>query len=111
MFLSYGGLRGSVGIALAINFYRTVLDKTRDDPSAQAYAVLASQFVFMSGGISLLSLLVNGTTAGMNTKVLCNVSESQKRVPNPIASSRPNSDGPRSWQALGLWAQQSAPDF
>jgi len=61
-FLGYGGLRGSVGVALAVNFYRTISQQAGGE-SPERY--LAAVFMFCSGGISLLSLLVNGTTAGI----------------------------------------------
>lgn len=60
VFLSFGGLRGSVGIALAVNFYNNV----RSNATTFEEHRLASVFVFLSGGISLLSLLINGTAAG-----------------------------------------------
>jgi len=47
LFLSFGGLRGSVGIALAVSFYRTIDTNTSND---EDYAI-AAQFVFMSGGM------------------------------------------------------------
>jgi NhaP-type Na+/H+ or K+/H+ antiporter len=56
-FLAFGGLRGAVGIALAASLFRNVQQHTCDDESA-------TRLVFLSGGISLGTLLINGTAAG-----------------------------------------------
>jgi NhaP-type Na+/H+ or K+/H+ antiporter len=60
IFLGYGGLRGAVGIALAVSFSSAVFSST-DDLDTRALAVTLE---YISGGVALLTLLVNGTTAG-----------------------------------------------
>jgi len=65
-FIAYGGLRGAVGIALAVSLLRTVseLSTQLEDQS------FALELVFMSGGISLLTLSINGTLAGPVLRLL-----------------------------------------
>jgi len=66
IFLSYGGIRGAVSIALALNFYREVYQNSIDARERQS----AASFMFMAGGVSLLSLMFKGTTAGPVLKAL-----------------------------------------
>jgi len=61
VFQSFGGLRGAVGIALAIALDSEVIHGTvRTDPR-RAYT---SQLFGITGGISLLTLFINGIAAG-----------------------------------------------
>lgn len=66
--MSYGGLRGAVGIALALTLNATIYDQTDgSDETHLEYMKFrddTARLFGMSGGISLLTLLVNGVTAG-----------------------------------------------
>lgn len=82
-FQIYGGLRGAVGIALAIaidNETKVVAENYDEDFSAQTDAV--RQLYQMVGGIALLTLAINGTTAGpMLIKLgLAESSEARHRI-------------------------------
>jgi len=67
VFQSFGGLRGAVGIALAIALDNEVIHETvRIDPRR----VFTSQLFGITGGISLLTLFVNGVLAGPLLKKL-----------------------------------------
>ena len=59
VFLGYGGLRGAVGIALAVSFSKRVFSAT-DDFETRSLAITLE---YVSGGVTLLTLLINGTTA------------------------------------------------
>jgi len=68
VFMSYGGLRGAVGIALALTLNATIYDQTDGSDEAHLEYIKfrddTARLFGMSGGISLLTLLVNGVTAG-----------------------------------------------
>lgn len=66
VFLSYGGLRGAVGIAMSITLYRTVINEATSSDDQK----FATTLVFLSGGVSLLTLLLNGTAAGPVLRLL-----------------------------------------
>ena len=90
-FQIYGGLRGAVGIALALALdSHTVLavnnvmvdmglDGKEETPTEEAQT---SQVFIMVGGIALLTLVVNGTTAGPLLKYmgLADSTDSRKRI-------------------------------
>jgi hypothetical protein len=78
VFLAYGGLRGAVGIALAIAIDNDVRKQT-NDPEILALTNKAFGFV---GGIAFLTLIVNGSTAGpLLIKLgLAKSTETRKRV-------------------------------
>lgn len=59
VFLVFGGLRGAVGIALALALDRSVRETTTD-PTILA---LSNQLMGLSGGVTFLTLLINGTLA------------------------------------------------
>jgi len=65
-FLAYGGLRGAVGVALGLSLCRYVFEKT-DDPEKRKMAAVLQ---FLGGGVTLLSLTINGATAGPILKKL-----------------------------------------
>jgi len=75
VFLSYGGLRGAVGISLAIALDDEVFRSTTD-PEFRAYS---TKLFGMVGGIAFLTLFINGTTAGMVLKKLGLASGSEDR--------------------------------
>jgi NhaP-type Na+/H+ or K+/H+ antiporter len=66
VFLAYGGLRGAVGVALGLALVRHVFEKTQDDEIRRLAAILQ----FMGGGVTLLTLSINGTSAGPILKML-----------------------------------------
>jgi len=80
LFMSWGGLRGAVGIALGIvieSAWHNVKpeDLATDylvggDLGANLYAQLAQIHFFFAGGIAFLTLVINGTTAGPLIKKL-----------------------------------------
>jgi NhaP-type Na+/H+ or K+/H+ antiporter len=60
IFLSYGGLRGAVGIALGLSLTRSVRQSTDDEDGLRA----TERLEFLAGGVTLLTLFINGTTSG-----------------------------------------------
>jgi hypothetical protein len=76
IFLGYGGLRGAVGVALALSLTRSVREVTEDeDSSVKATETLE----FLAGGVTLLTLFVNGSTSGLVLKWLGLVHPIQSR--------------------------------
>jgi hypothetical protein len=66
-FLAYGGLHGSVGVALGLNLLQYIIKNTDEgDTKRDAAAILQ----FFGGGGTLLTLLINGTSAGFILKKL-----------------------------------------
>jgi NhaP-type Na+/H+ or K+/H+ antiporter len=68
LFLSFGGLRGAVGIALALSLDSEVVLATlgshgTDDEKSMTRA-LTTKLFGMVGGIALLTLVINGTFSG-----------------------------------------------
>jgi len=63
-FISFSGLRGAVGIALAISLESEIFAATANEPDAFVFREQASTAFGMVGGIALLTLLINGTLAG-----------------------------------------------
>lgn len=61
VFMSYGGLRGAVGISLAIALDDEVFRNTDDD----VFRDNSTKVFGMIGGIAFLTLFINGSTAGM----------------------------------------------
>ena len=61
VFLSFGGLRGAVGIALALALDSEVFHATEEDDSARE---LTTKLFGMVGGIALFTLVINGTFSG-----------------------------------------------
>ena len=66
IFMSYGGFRGSVGIALALSLSAQVYNNTDDEETRNN----TDQMFFLVGGISVFTLLINGMTAGPLLKAL-----------------------------------------
>lgn len=76
LFQSYSGLRGAVGIALALSLTAEVYDITQDavyrDNSAKAF--------FLVGGVAMLTLIVNAPTCGPILKALGLVTPTETRL-------------------------------
>jgi len=68
IFMSYGGLRGAVGIALAVSLDDVVFRATGDTGSE--YCMMVTKLFGMVGGIAFLTLFINGSTAGALLKKL-----------------------------------------
>ena len=69
IFLSFGGLRGAVGIALALSLDNEValalsLDSHATDDEKNMTRALTSKLFGMVGGIALLTLVINGIFSG-----------------------------------------------
>mmetsp|Transcript_23687 Transcript_23687/g.43507 ORF Transcript_23687/g.43507 Transcript_23687/m.43507 type:complete len:621 (-) Transcript_23687:33-1895(-) len=65
IFLGYGGLRGAVGITLAL-----ALDKEIRDSGKNELLDTGTKLFGMIGGIAFLTLVINGSTAGSLLNVL-----------------------------------------
>jgi NhaP-type Na+/H+ or K+/H+ antiporter len=66
LFLGFGGLRGAVGIALGLSLNRLVRENTDDPEALQS----TKEMEFLAGGVTFLSLFVNGGLAGFVLKWL-----------------------------------------
>jgi len=82
IFMSFGGLRGAVGIALALSVDQE-LNKSTNNVHILEYS---SKLFGMVGGISLLTLVINGTLAGplLKTLGLANTTDSRARIVDNI---------------------------
>eukprot|EP00977_Amphora_coffeiformis_P008103 scaffold1815_cov208-Amphora_coffeaeformis.AAC.6 len=65
-FLGFGGLRGAVGVALALSLERSARESLTDPALLQ----WTRQVEFFAGGVTFLTLFVNGTAAGPVLKFL-----------------------------------------
>ena len=70
IFMSYGGFRGSVGIALALSLNAQIYNNTDDE----AYRDNTDTLFCLVGGISVLTLLINGMTSGPLLSAVSNLS-------------------------------------
>jgi hypothetical protein len=68
VFLAYGGLHGSVGVALGLSLLQYVFQHTTIDDVEKRKAATIIQF--LGGGATLLTLTINGTSAGFILKQL-----------------------------------------
>jgi len=59
-FMSWGGLRGAMGIALSLSLDAVITEKTLPGDPRRNFT---SQLFFFSGGVALLTLVLNGTSA------------------------------------------------
>mmetsp|Transcript_27066 Transcript_27066/g.40073 ORF Transcript_27066/g.40073 Transcript_27066/m.40073 type:complete len:877 (-) Transcript_27066:218-2848(-) len=64
VFMSYGGLRGAVGIALALALQNEVYSADLEGEAQAIHQTDVSQVFAMVGGIALLTLVINGSTSG-----------------------------------------------
>eukprot|EP00978_Attheya_sp_CCMP212_P034946 scaffold149528_cov46-Attheya_sp.AAC.1 len=76
LFISYGGLRGAVGIALAISLDNEVFSITTNE----TYRTFTTQLFGFVGGIAFMTLVINGTLAGPLLRKLGLVSSSAVRL-------------------------------
>lgn len=67
LFMAYGGLRGAVGISLAIALDNKVFAETKDGSSVREHANILFGMV---GGISFFTLVINGSTSARLLKRL-----------------------------------------
>ena len=63
-FQIYGGLRGAVGIALAIYLENELVSIESDSDDVKIERKHVAEVYFMVGGIAFLTLFINGATAG-----------------------------------------------
>jgi len=70
LFQCWGGLRGAVGIALALALDNTVIAETSDFDRDSVYAEQTQKLFAFVGGIAFFTLLINATTAGPLLKKL-----------------------------------------
>lgn len=81
--MSYGGLRGAVGIALALALEAEIFHFTADmEDQAEKikYRYYAQQLFGFVGGVALLTLIVNAPTCGPLLKKLGLVAPTETRV-------------------------------
>jgi len=78
IFTIYSGLRGSVGIALALSLNSQVIQVSPED-ELTLYEKQTAQLYQMVGGIAFMTLLVNGSTAGPLLKKLGLADEPETR--------------------------------
>jgi hypothetical protein len=81
--MTWGGLRGAVGIALALSLFNNV--KGSPDIAEEAKR-MSSQVIFHVGGLAFLTLTINGlTSAALLRKLeLTGTSEARKHVLNNV---------------------------
>ena len=84
MFMSYSGLRGAVGVALALLLSAEVFSHTNSSSALpesrrMQYQVMVEKLFGFTGGISLLTLAINGTSCGFVLKILGLVKPSKPR--------------------------------
>jgi|GEM_PF-4982544 len=81
--MGWGGLRGAVGIALALSLNSEVNHFTSssevDDVTRQQYRDYTAKLFGMVGGIAFLTLVVNGTSSGPFLKKLGLVTPTETR--------------------------------
>ena len=63
-FISFGGLRGAVGIALALALDAEVYHATEADDDAAEYRAWTTTLFGMVGGVAFFTLVVNGSLSG-----------------------------------------------
>ena len=76
VFMSFGGFRGTVGIALSLSLANTVFGRYQDctlhlgDEECTRFVDESNQLFAFVGGVSMLTLLVNGLLSGPLLKLL-----------------------------------------
>jgi NhaP-type Na+/H+ or K+/H+ antiporter len=84
--MGWGGLRGAVGIALALSLWSEVNHFTHanevDQQTAHLYSDYTAKLFGFVGGIALLTLVINGVTAAsvLQKLGLVTPSETRKKV-------------------------------
>eukprot|EP00977_Amphora_coffeiformis_P022890 scaffold11728_cov171-Amphora_coffeaeformis.AAC.4 len=82
VFLAFAGMRGAVGIALALSLLRRTDEEASRDSFTNVKEIrsLASSIFFLSGGVSLCTLLINGTAAPWVLKWLNLIQPSDRKA-------------------------------
>jgi len=83
VFMSYGGLRGAVGIALALSLHKETEDYTSailDEDTRTRFTQYSSKLFCMVGGIAMLTLVVNAPSGGLLLKKLGLVTPTETRL-------------------------------
>mmetsp|Transcript_14784 Transcript_14784/g.20973 ORF Transcript_14784/g.20973 Transcript_14784/m.20973 type:complete len:914 (+) Transcript_14784:196-2937(+) len=78
LFMSYSGLRGAVGLALALSLFSEVHEITSDSDSK--YTDYTEKVFFFTGGIAMLTLCINAPTCGPVLKRLGLVTPTETRL-------------------------------
>jgi NhaP-type Na+/H+ or K+/H+ antiporter len=76
IFMSYSGLRGAVGLALALSLNAEVYEITPDE----MYRDYSAKLFFLTGGIAMLTLVINAPTCGPVLKKLGLVTPTETRL-------------------------------
>lgn len=76
LFMSYSGLRGAVGLALALSLFAEVYEITSD----AVYREFASKVFFFTGGVAMLTLIINAPTCAPVLKWLGLVTPTEMRL-------------------------------
>ena len=80
IFMSYGGLRGAVGISLALLLSAEVYKYTESDSQTSSqYREFVEKLFGLTGGVSFLTLVINGPTSGPILKRLGLVTPTETR--------------------------------
>ncbi|KAL7448997.1 hypothetical protein ACHAWC_001106, partial [Mediolabrus comicus] len=82
LFMSWSGLRGAVGIALALSLHAEVWQVTMDEPDQEKHdsREQAEKVFGFVGGIALLTLIINAPTCGPLLKKLGLVKPTETRL-------------------------------
>jgi len=82
IFASFGGLRGAVGISLAISLDNEVWEATEQANTSFQFRQYTTELFGMVGGIAFFSLVINGTLAGPLLRYLhlADVTETREKI-------------------------------
>lgn len=79
VFSAWGGLRGAVGISLAISLDNEMWEATEEAGKSYEFRVYTTKLFGMIGGVTFLTLIINGTLAGPVLKALKLVESTETR--------------------------------
>lgn len=82
VFSAWGGLRGAVGISLAISLDNETWEATGEADTSYDFRLYTSKLFGMIGGVTFLTLIINGTLAGpiLTALKLVESTETRKKV-------------------------------